>query len=121
VGFIQDYGDWKRFRELPLSVEVDFHKSERGKRDRFQPYENAMSDVWTEALNAIVDAYEKGLQHVIFTHGSSTSRPGRTTSRSQIRKLMRSTEVTKYVLKSKSIQHSSVFVAVIRQKDRLAA
>ena len=71
---------------------------------------------WQKAFEALKDAYQQGLSYVIFTHGHSTSRPGQTTARSQIRKLMRSKSATPYMIRSESIQHESVFVAAIRRR-----
>src|ERR1035437_9916430 len=50
----------------------------------------------------------------MFLHGWSTSRPGNTTSRSQVRKLMQSKESTPYIVRRDCIQHDTVFVAAIR-------
>lgn len=108
----EDSGDWTRYRSLPKLIEVDFHNSAYGRRD--VPYSKAMENSRSKALEALVDAYQQGFQYVLFTHGKSTSRPGRTTARSQIRKLMRSRDATPYILRSECIQHESVFVAAIR-------
>jgi len=105
-------GDWKRFRTLPHSIEVDFHYSDLGPREL--PYWKAMDNIGKEAMEALVKAYELGLSYVIFTHGSSTSGPGKSTARSEVRGLIKSTQSTPYVIKSKSIQHGTVFVAAIR-------
>ena len=110
--FKQEIGDWKEYREYPNSIEVDLHHSEFGRREI--SYEEAMRNVWEETLSALQSAYEKGLSYVIFTHGRFTSRPGRTTARSQVRKLMRSKDTTPYIIKKECIQHPSVFVAAIR-------
>ena len=105
-------GDWTRFRKLPHSIEVDFHYSDFGPREL--PYWEAMDNIRKEAMEALVKAYELGLSYVIFTHGSSTSGPGKSTARSEIRGLIKSTQSTPYIIKSKSIQHGTVFVAAIR-------
>jgi hypothetical protein len=105
-------GDWTRYRELGDVLEVDFHYSQDG--PRMVRYHEAMGDVYDAALEALRTAYASGKQYVLFTHGSSTARPGHTTARSQIRRLLRSKEATPFVHKSRSIQHHSVFVAAIR-------
>jgi hypothetical protein len=116
--FKKESGDWTKYRQLKPSREVDFHYSEYGRREI--PYEEAMQKVTTDALEALKDTYQSGIHCVIFTHGSSTSRPGKTTARSQVRKLMRSSAATPYIIRSDCIQHESVFVAVIRPNSRSA-
>jgi hypothetical protein len=105
-------GNWTQFRNLPNVIEVDFHDAEYGRRTI--PYESAMYNVWCRALTALKEAYQAGRNYVLFTHGSSTSRLGKTTARSQVRQLMRSPEATPYIRRSACIQHDTVFVAAIR-------
>jgi hypothetical protein len=114
TAFQKGSGDWKEYRQLPELVEVDLHHSERGPRQI--PYYEAMDEVWGRCHGAIRDAHEQGKKYVLFTHGWSTSRPGRTTARSQVRGLMRSKEATPYVDRKRCIQHESVFVAAIKPK-----
>lgn len=104
--------NWTEFRKLPNLVEVDFHWSDRGRRE--VDYAEAMHEVYLVALESIQDAHAKGLSYVLMTHGSSTSRSGKETARSVIRGLMRSKEATPYIVRSRSIQHKSCFVAAIR-------
>ncbi len=104
-------GDWKRYRSLPVAVEVDFH---REGWDGPHWYDDKMREVRDEALDALERAHQLGLKYVIFTHGSSTSGPGRTTARSQVRGLMRSPSATPYVNRRECIQHDTVFVAALR-------
>ena len=91
---------------------VDFHS---GYRPREKAYGELMGEVYETALNALKKAQREGYEYVLFTHGSSTSRPGTTTSRSMVRGLMRSKESTPYVVKSKCVQHETVFLAAIRR------
>ena len=112
AAFQKGDGDWKRYRELGDVVEVDFHYSQHGPREI--DYSVAMDNAYDVALEALRSAYASGKQYVLFTHGFSTSHPGHTSARSQVRKLMRGKEATLYVHKSRSIQHYSVFVAAIR-------
>ena len=111
--FIKASGDWVDYRtKLDGLVECDFHRSQEEHAGNY--YEN-MDHVWNTALETLKKAQLEGQKHVLFTHGWSTSHRGATTSRSQVRKLMRSRVSTPFIIKSKSIQHSSVFVAAIRQ------
>ena len=110
--FIEGDGSWAQYKDLPDLVEVDFHWSD------FPPdksYRERMGDVRNAGLEALKRAYEEKKRYVLFTHGSSTSRRGKTTARSVDRGLMRSSDSTPYVEKAKSIQHNSVFVAAIRK------
>lgn len=104
-------GDWVRFRQLPNLLEHDFH---RGRRDPSKAYWDAMAEVRDEVLSVLRKAQAEGFAYVLFTHGSSTSRPGQTTARSQIRGLMRSKDATPYIDRPRCIQHHSVFVAAIK-------
>ncbi len=110
--FKKGSGDWKEYRKLGSFVEVDFHYSERGRR--WVSYDEAMGEVYETALAALKQASEEGISYVIFTHGWSTSRPGKTTARSTVRGLMRSQEATPFICRRECIQHDSVFVAAIR-------
>ncbi len=107
------YSDWVEFRKLPDLMEVDFHWSEEGAQGHYRENMDAVRKV---VLQSLVQAQEQGKQFVLFTHGQSTSHSGKTTSRSQVRGLMRSKEATPYIIRSQSIEHSSVFVAAIRPR-----
>lgn len=107
-------GDWTQFRELPDTIEVDFHWSESGRE--WRSYEEKMGEVQDTALDALKRAHENGTRRIIFTHGSSTSRLGKRTARSVVRGLMRSKEATPYIVRRKCYQHDTVFVAAIRSR-----
>ena len=112
-------GDWTRFRELPGVREVDFHYEDAGNPwVQKIPYWQRMEEVWSTAFEVLKSAQEEGYKYVLFIHGSSTSRPGRTTTRSVIRSFIRSTESTPFVIKSRSKQHDTVFLAVIRPANK---
>ena len=104
-------GDWVRFRELPNVMERDLHWAVETPTGAYWEH---METVWSFALESLQAAQIQGKQFVLFTHGWSTSHVGKTTSRSQVRKLMASKEATPYILRSECIQHDSVFVAAIR-------
>jgi hypothetical protein len=108
--------DWTRFRKLPGAIEVDFHWSESGRE--WRPYDQKMAEVCDEALNALKRTQENGTRYIIFMHGSSTSRLGKTTARSVVRGLMRSSAATPYIVRRECIQHDTVFVVAIRTKRR---
>ncbi len=116
--FKEEAGDWTPHRKLPDSVEVDLHRSDdrprHGPRD--VPYRADMLEVEDDAFEALVNAQQEGKQYVLFTHGRSTSGFGKTTARSVIRGLMRSTAATPYIVRKECIQHPSVFVAAIRPR-----
>lgn len=113
-GFREESGDWKDYRNLPDVEEVDFHRQSNA--GDWMPYWERMDEVPQTCLNVVRAAQERGSKYVIFTHGWSTSRMGKTTSRSQVRKFMRSSEATPFIIRSQCIQHYSVFVAAIRPK-----
>jgi len=104
-------GNWTKYRSLNNLKEVDFHwADQRGDGT----YYEKMAKVWDVALESLVEAQKAGHQYLLYTHGHSTSRIGKTTSRSQIRKLMRSKEATPYIVRSQCEQHDSVFLAVLK-------
>ena len=116
---IREGGDWVRYRRLPNLMEVDFHFNQYPGNDDYKGtcYYERMEENYQTAFAALKKAQAENYEWVLFTHGHSTSYGwSDTTTRSQIRKLIRSKDSTPYVLKSKSIQHPSVFVAKIRPK-----
>ena len=114
LNMIYEGGGWKRYRDLPGVYEVDFHWSDHGPRE--MDYGDAMEEVHRTALNALKKAHaDPSINYVLFTHGWSTSGPFKITARSVVRGLMRSKESTPYIVKAKSIQHESVFVAAIKK------
>lgn len=108
--WLEDAGNWTRFRALPDLVEVDFHHE--GPRE--VEYWQAMEDVERSALDALREAQKDGRRYVLFLHGSSTSRLGQTTARSVVRTLMRSPRATPFIERKSCVQHYSVFLAAIR-------
>ena len=112
--FQKGHGNWTQYRQLPGVVEVDLHFSDFGPRQI--EYWEAMDEVYDIAFKALRDAYEQESKHVLYTHGSGTSRPGKTTARSQVRSLMRSAEATPYIDRARCIQHETVFVAAIKPR-----
>jgi hypothetical protein len=111
MAFKYQVRNWVEYRKLPNLIEQDFHWMQEERTGDY--YEN-MQAVWEVALRTLIEAQQQGKSYVLFTHGWSTSRIGKTTARSQVRKLMRSKEATPYVIRRDCIEHSSVFVAAIR-------
>lgn len=106
-------GDWTEYRKLPDLMEIDFHRSGSWHQ---ASYNESMYAIGDEVLEALKRAQEEGKKFLLITHGWSTSRNGKTTSRSVVRGLMRSKDATPFIIRSRSIQHESVFVAAIRPK-----
>ena len=112
--FKKGTGNWTQYRSLPNAVEQDLHFSEPNRHQSERTsYDEKMGDIESAVLKALQDAYKNGVSYVIFKHGWSTSRPGKTTVRSVVRGLMRSKEATPYIIRRECIQHDSVFVAAI--------
>ena len=109
--FKYEHRNWVEYRQLPDLIEVDFHWSSEKNSGTY--YDN-MKEVRDSALHWLMKAQVDGKKYVLFTHGWSTSRIGKTTARSQVRSLMRSKEATPFLIRSECIQHSSVFVAAVR-------
>ena len=106
-------GNWTDFRKLePTPVEINFHVE--GDDSAKPPYYEIMQDNAKTTIDALRTAQANGDGYVLFIHGSSTSHRGKTTTRSVVRGIMRSPDATPYILRSKCIQHYSVFLAAIR-------
>src|SRR4030095_1310760 len=65
--FKKAYGSWANYRYL-TQLEINFHYEGR-RRDI--SYDEAMSDVYDRALEALKEAQERGLASRAFTHGHS--------------------------------------------------
>ena len=108
-------GPWERYRSqlnLSKSDEVNLHF---GKRDRSRiSYREAMAGVTELVVASLKEAQRQGRSYVMFIHGSSTSRRGKTTARSQVRGFMRSKHATPLIDRSGCIQHVTVFVAKLK-------
>jgi hypothetical protein len=109
--FKHDRRNWVEFRKLPDLDEVDFHWINEKSSGNY--YEN-MDDVRKIALYSLLKAQQEGRQYVLLIHGWFTSRIGKTTSRSQIRGLMKHKDATPYIIRKNCIQHDTVFVAAIK-------
>ena len=108
-------GPWDRYRSqlgLSRSDEVDLHF---GKRDpSLMTFREAMAGVTALVVASLEQARHNGRPYVMFIHGSSTSRRGKTTARSQVRNFMRSKHATPLIDRSGCIQHSTVFIAKLK-------
>jgi hypothetical protein len=118
--FKRESGNWTEYRKLESIMEVDFHYSEYSPRelscDSPMSYDSPMETVYINAMRALENAYERGFKWLLLTHGKSTSRPGKTTARSVVRRLMTSKHATPFIIRKECVQHDSVFLAAIRPK-----
>jgi hypothetical protein len=109
----QRNSNWTRYREqfsLTREDEVDLHF---GPRDPHTAYEDVMADVRDIVENALIAAQKDNRSYLLFIHGRSTSRPGKTTARSVVRQFMRSPAATQYIERNGCIQDEAVFLAKI--------
>jgi len=114
--FKRESGDWVQFRELPDLEECDLHFSQDGPRT--MSFQDNMEATYNLVLRRLQSAHENGnTKYLLIRHGESTSRRGNTTSRSQVRKLMRSSDATPYIIRKDCIQHPSVFLANIKPRN----
>jgi galactose-1-phosphate uridylyltransferase len=98
--------------DLSPSDQVNLHF---GKRDRsVMTYREAMAGVTAVVVASLKEARRNGRPYLMFIHGSSTSRRGKTTARSQVRGFMRSKEATPLIDRGGCIQHVTVFVAKLK-------
>jgi hypothetical protein len=112
--FQRGSGAWRQYRSkfgLSKCDEIDLHF---GKRDRSISFGEAMAQVTAIVEGALNEAQQRGRPYVMFIHGSSTSRRGKITARSQVRGFMRSKAATSLVERKHCVQHETVFVAKVR-------
>src|SRR4051795_4095196 len=108
-------GNWKRYRSLLELSETDEVNLHFGKRDpASMSYDEAMNALTGIIEGSLHEARRKERPYVMFLHGSSTSRRGKTTARSQVRNFMRSKAATPLIERKDCILHETVFVAKIR-------
>ncbi|WP_139052935.1 hypothetical protein [Thiocapsa marina] len=118
--FIKGQGSWSAYQSLPGVVVVDFHHDYREPRELGPPipYYEKMANVSERTIDALQKAINNpSTRYVLFTHGSSTSRLGKTTARSQVRKIMRSKTATPFICRKQCIQHETVFLASIKGRN----
>jgi hypothetical protein len=115
--FQQGRGPWRQYREqlgFSESDEIDLHF---GKRDPTRmSFREAMAGVTDLVVAGLEAARRNGRPYVVFIHGSSTSRRGKTTARSQVRNFMRSKEATPLIDRSGCIEHNTVFIAKLKPR-----
>src|ERR1700689_830696 len=108
-------GPWRQYRaQLGLSeaAEIDLPFGKRARpRMTFREARAGVTGLGAGSLEA---ARRKGRPYVMFIHGSSTSRRGKTTARSQVRNFMRSKHATPLIDRSGCIQHGTVFIAKLK-------
>jgi len=68
-------------------------------------------------MEALKKAQQEGYEYVLCTHGSSTSRMGAQTARSEVRKIMQGKEGTPYIIRKNCIDYGSSFLAAIKPKS----
>jgi hypothetical protein len=113
--FRVDWGPWREYRSqfgLSESDEIDLHF---GKRDpSLMSFREAMAGVTDIVVAGLENARRNGRPYLMFIHGSSTSRRGKTTARSQVRNFMRSKDATSLIDRAGCIQHQIVFLAKLK-------
>lgn len=112
-------GNWTDYRArfgLTPADEIDLHfANEHSHSGWHEPYDDKMATVENLVLQSLQTAQANDRSYIMFMHGWSTSRPGKTTARSVVRRVMRSSAATPYVVRAECIQHNSVFVAKVKK------
>ena len=103
-------GRWTDWNKHPKTLVVDYHDGP----DHGMAYWEHLEDFHNRTTDALERAQREGFEYVLFTHGSSTSRQGFQTARSVVRKIMRGTEGTPYIIRKNCIDYGSSFLAAIR-------
>ena len=108
-------GPWRQYRSQFSLFESDEINLHFGKRDpSSMSFQEAMANVTDIVVASLKEARRKRRCYVMFIHGSSTSRRGRTTVRSQVRNFMRSKNATTLIDRNGCIQHDTVFIAKLK-------
>jgi hypothetical protein len=109
------WGSWQKYRSqfgLSEDDEVNLHF---GKRDpSLMSFREAMAGVTAIVVASLENARRNRRSYLMFLHGSSTSRRGKTTARSQVRNFMRSKDATPLIDRGGCIQHPNVFIAKLK-------
>jgi hypothetical protein len=112
-------GDWLLLGEQydPREVDLHFKEIDLAEHGRHVPYEEKMGQVRELVERELRKAHAEGVPWLMFLHGHSTSLGWQdTTSRSIVRRLMRSKAATPMIVRSKCIQHESVFLVRLRRQ-----
>ena len=108
------HGPWPDLRKFEPSREVDFHFDGQ---ERMVDYWEAMSNIQDVVRKTLANAQRDCIPYVLFTHGSSTSRRGKTTARSVVRGFMRSPAATPLIIRKECIQNQSAFLVRVRPRE----
>jgi hypothetical protein len=111
----KEFGDWRAYRRrlsLTINDEVNLHF---GRRELGTSYHEVMAEVESIVAGTLAKAHADGREWVMYIHGWSTSRPGKTTARSVVRQFMRSKDATPFIVRSECIMHDTVFIAKLRK------
>jgi broad specificity phosphatase PhoE len=111
--FSKNEKNWVEYRNLPQLTELDFHN---WYKDRYQPYWEFLDDMENAVWDALKKAQKNKNEWLLVTHGSSTSRPGKTTARSITRRVMNDKRATPFIVRGQCIQQETVFLAKIRKE-----
>lgn len=99
--------------EPSRTLSVDFHPGSIPDFGHL-PYHEKLSVWYRHVVASLQTAQAEGYDWVEFTHGSSTSGPGKQTARSVVRGFMRSKAATPFIIRKESVQHESRYVARVR-------
>jgi len=106
-------GDGREWKKRLDTFVVDYHDGE----DHGMEYWEHLVDFYNRTMTALIKAQKEGYGFILFTHGSSTSRQGKQTARSEVRKIMRGKKGTPFIIRKNCIDYGSSFLAAIRPKN----
>ena len=110
--FKTGFGDGREWKNHPKSSVTDFHY---GKDHGMEHWE--LVERWhKETMDALIKAQKEGCDYILFSHGSSSSRQGWQTARSEVRKIMHGKEGTPFIIRKNCIDYGSSFLAAIQPK-----
>jgi hypothetical protein len=107
-------GDGREWKNHLNSMVVDYHDG----KDHGMAYWELLESFCKRTMEALKKAQEDGIDYILFTHGSSTSRQGFQTARSEVRKIMKGRKGTPYIIRKKCIDYGSSFLAAIRPVEK---
>ena len=107
-------GDGREWKEIPKTLIIDYHDGP----DFGLEYWEHLEDFRKRTIEELIKSQKEGYEYILFTHGSSTSRQGAQTARSEVRKIMKGKEGTPFITRSECIDYFSSFLAAIKPLKR---
>jgi hypothetical protein len=98
-------GDGRDWKKHPKTLVIDYHDGS----DYGMEYWEHLEDFHNRTMEGLKKAQKDGYEYILFTHGSSTSRQGTQTARSEVRKIMKGKKGTPFIIRKYCIDYGYSF------------